>query len=62
MKQQQNAAPSHIQHRPHVYTETERRLRWVLIIDAILSDPGTAAPQRDPTDIPPAGSPAKQTD
>jgi len=32
--------PNDQQRSPRVYTEEEQRRRWVLIIDAILSDPG----------------------
>ena len=44
-----------------IYTEEERRRRWVLIIDTILSDPGLCTPEERWVITPPPAPQSKQT-
>ena len=46
---------------PRVYTEEERRRRWALIIDTILSDPGPEVSQERWVIVPSPAPQPKQT-
>jgi hypothetical protein len=42
----QQLPPTDPQQLPHVYTEEEQRLRWTLIVHALLTALGSETPQR----------------